>query len=427
MTEVVEETAEGKVEELKKKRKRKRKPRAKETKGEVITGHPSEGVENPSIGAQSGSAEAGIQQPTAAMLVRHDQPGIVTDFMGNSFLSRRARPWPDDEIQYVCQKFVWDIAGYHDIGAVTAATETPVGVFATKEFLDQAYAYMVQVCKLSRKPRLAYPTLGVDILRGYYNTYVWAVSTCVTLQSWFSLGQFSEAFQVTGTYLVDYMIQLYRLWADLQAIVVPSFIKLFAIENGLIVRGTKIHTPHVRIWQNYDLPLWGLAATYSSAMCHAEAGLQHMYGTLTTEAQIVAVLLDIRNAVRGLEGNIAGASTITAANCFAIKELHEYISTVEDFAPAYKQGLPPLQTIQGVAVSDDVINDFYCRAISSKSSTGTLTTAFPVPNMAGLGSMMPFKGYGVRGMRDHTCLGTAKFIALFDDKSDGTFYRSGQW
>jgi hypothetical protein len=168
----------------------------------------------------------------------------------------------------------------------------------------------------------------------------------------------------------------------------------------MIATGKFAKAPHIRMMVLRDAgPLMDLSASASFA--------RTLFSTLTSAQYLDAYLTDLITMCEVLEG-ITGTDTTTKSDVIAMKEVFEYASGVENFAPAYRQGLPVLMGIPGLIEDDSLLNDFYCRSIYSRNAGNNQVTLFPVVGMTVFGDLIPVKGFGSPGINEFTLMGGAK-------------------
>jgi hypothetical protein len=401
--------------------------RRKRTK-DAVEGEPGEGKVDATMPSATSSAMAPVKEPTGTNWLIKQVPGFITSPFGQTFQTRRSRPWPDDEIQYVAGFWDYDIKGYWDVGSPGLAD--PAHYNAAENQLERSYKYLVSLLQLSRKPK---PYSDSLITTGFFamfmNAYIWAVAYLVYLNCCFMMGQYSEAFQRMSTYLPDRMVRIYRLWQRLNYIVVPNAIKAIGINHGMIVSGQRHPTPHISIPMPYRTAqdgFFGGDTQMNSSYTHY-TGAGHTYFVaelLNSGTNIDGVLDDVEAVILGLEGNMtaggAGADYVTDIK--NLRQILNWTADVDEFKPKYSQGLPSLQSLPPMLVDDAKLNDWYCRALTVHDTMGLSTDeyiVFPVTNMAGLGDRIPIKGWGEPGMEEFTLFGATKFGASFDDDTDG--------
>jgi hypothetical protein len=149
-------------------------------------------------------------------------------------------------------------------------------------------------------------------------------------------------------------------------------------------------------------------------------GIYHM---MASAAEIDSALDDIQSAVEVLEGNMAAGADRT--DVLSMKEVYEYIATVENFSPKFSQRLPALMSLPGVVSSRQLLNDWYCRGIQAPDTKGVgndEVAFFPVVNLSDLGNLVPLKGWGsANDLKNFTLIGGWKFASCVADVADGTY------
>jgi hypothetical protein len=317
--------------------------------------------------------------------------------------------------------FRFDWRGYHDIGAPT--DDDPIYHDAGEQQLLRTYQYFRDIIKFNRKPRLEVNQLALTSrFIDYLNIYHFACANIVAFASVYKLALFNEAFQNMNTYLPDKMVRLQRLWARLSAIVVPDVIKLQSIQDGLIVNAPGTWSPHIRLWTHSNLVMYGNIGDYDEANLGGST-TNGIYQTMATAAEIDSALDDLQSAIEVLEGNMAAGADRT--DVLGIKEVYEYISTVENFSPKFSQKLPDLMGIPAIACNRQLLNDWYCRGFEcydTKGVSGDEVVFFPVAHMDDLGSRIPLKGWGSwQDISNFTLMGMWKFASCVADAIDGTY------
>jgi hypothetical protein len=407
---------------------RKGKTGAKRGTEDVVSGQYEEGQTTSGRPTSTPGAFRDVQVPTGGTLVR-SQPGVIIDRWGNSALTRRARPWPDDELQYFERCWRFNIKGYHQFDSADVTAGIPHTTLA-EDYMESCYQYAWNICKLARKPRLSQLPAAVDggVWEDLLNIAHFAIANMVMLNCNFQLIQYSEGFQIQSSYLPDKMVRLYRLWKRISSVIMPHFIKPIAIADGAITVGTREPTPHISRISYIPLDSFGVADYDAPGFSQSSESL---YDQLTVSADIDAMLDDIESAVQVLEGYVGGGDTpFSRAEVLAVLEVWMLLSTVEskfcpggkDIASLYGQGLPDLRTMPGLFLNDRKITDWYCRGFHSYDDDNSTYNFFPVINDADLNLLVPVKGFGQIGDEEHTLVGNTKFFGAINDTDDGTAY-----
>jgi hypothetical protein len=402
----------------------KKRRKASKDQDAAIPGSPEEGGSAPpSQAGGTSSSMAGVFAPTTGGLV-HASPTIVQSPFGEGYLSRRSRPIVPDETQMVYALWEFDIRGYWEVGTVTVTD--PIYHDAGENQLLRTYQHFRDVIKFNRKPRLEVNELN-DTSRfiDYLNTYHFVVANIPAIAAVYKMAAYNECFQNMNTYLPDKMVRLQRLWARASAIVVPDCVKMMALQDGMVANAPGIPAPHIRLWSHNNLVMYGNMGDYDEAALDsgwAGAGVG-IYSIMSAAANIDSVLDDIQSAVEVLEGNMTAGADRT--DVLGIKEVFEYISTVENFAPKFSQRLPAIMQMQPLVTDRSALNDWYCRGIGHHDTHGVGADSdvlFPVTNMDTLGERIPIKGFGPQSVNDFTLFGAWKFAAAVNNAADGTYY-----
>jgi hypothetical protein len=401
-------------------RTRNRKSKSSKSGEAVIPGQEEEGSKETKL-SNSGSSSSAMRGPIVpAVQLVQQIPAMHTTPFGQGYLERRSRPLPADEIQVVAQLWKWDVRGYHELDSPTL--QEPAEYDGVKKQLNASYAYMRQVIKLSKKPRLLQDTVTDERMADYFNVYHCAGANLIWLLNFNMMYQYNEAFQKYSTYLPDAIVRVVRLYRRLNAIIVPDFVKAMTVRDGMIAHSVQHKAPHVRVWTNKNLTLRGTAAYDDTYLVgNTTIALQTILGSAAT---LLSFLDDIESSIQALEG-IVGNAAPAPNDVLALKEIMEYIATVENFKPAYKQSLPSETSFPGVLDSPDIMNDWYCRLFTMIDNKGVGVDQgiyFPIMHIGDLQNRIPIKGYGVPGIIEYTLFGAVKFVASLNDAVNGVCY-----
>jgi hypothetical protein len=317
----------------------------------------------------------------------------------------------------------FDVRGYWDVGTITHSN--PENYDAGENQLLQTYLYFRDIIKFNRKPRLLLNELNtpanfIDDL----NIYHFAVANMVAVAAAYKMGLYNECFQNMNTYLPDKMVRLQRLWARVNAIVRPDFIKRWSIMDGVVASGGPgFMAPHIRFWSHNNLGLYGPIGDYDEATLDNGWSAAGIYDIMAAASEIDSMLDDLQSAVEVLEGKTGNGVPNDEQDLLALKEMYEYIATVENFAPAFSQSLPNLMAIPPITNNKQMLNDWYCRGISftdTKGVGGDEIGFFPVENQSDLGERVPIKGWGTMTEDEFDLRGAIKFYACVGNAVDGT-------
>jgi hypothetical protein len=339
--------------------------------------------------------------------------GMIRSPFGPAYWTRRSRPYPDDEWQMLYETWRFDCRGYFSFGSPETGYDVR-NYNAIQSQLNKTYAYLRQIMKMERKPRLKSDTLTDERMADYFNVYHNAVANLVMPMAFNKLYHYNEYFQTNSTYLPDAMVRVSRLWDELKPVIVPDWLKALSIRDGYIAASRQFPVPHLRIWALDNLTLYGVSGAYdSSYLIEATKASFPLDSLWSSAADIDSFLDDIQSMIEVLHG-LVGNGTTQRDEVLSLIEVMQYCATVEKLVPAYSQGLPSLEEIPGLVNSPSIMSEWYARWRGVEDTHGASTNevnSFPITQVPGLSPLVPVKGWGQQSILDFTLMGAAKFAS----------------
>jgi hypothetical protein len=307
--------------------------------------------------------------------------------------------------------WMFDIAGYHDVGTVTDVSS--YGVEATKTLLADWYGHARDLAKRSIKYK-ALPTSLTDtqMLRYWCNVYHYALANLAMVGNVYRLGHYNIGLREATKYISRYYSRAQRDWRDMSTLPAPPFLKQHAIENGTPVCVPGLLAPTIRFWSPANL----LASASGGPTLTGYAN-RLLVGMASGEAWWTTLLGDIEAAYRWL----ARGETAIIDDFVAVTDM---IDMIADVVPGtFEQGLPKFADLPGMNSNPRVVNDVLYSAICRKNDKDAATdrwTVFPVGGDDTFGGRIPVHGVGPMELTNNFTLFGAPKWGWFNAAGPGT-------